>query len=113
MTPDQNSIIALVAIVGGLGVTTFIFYGIFSLIRYAIDSRRRNTLLDNANIVTKKEFAEFKVRVEKRLQNIEAITTEIDLDENDKNLQRLKSQPDEEDTSFDNSATLPNRLRTK
>lgn len=110
MTPDQNSIIALVAILGGLGVTTFIFYGIFSLIRYAIDSRRRNTLFDATDVITKREFAEFKARVEKRLQNIEAITTEIDMDEN---LSQFKSHAEEEDTSRENSRTLRNQLRSK
>jgi len=70
-------IIALVSVVGGLAFAGFLFHGVFSLIRYWIDTRSRNKLSENG-VVSRDEFTQYKVRVEKRLQTLEALVTDED-----------------------------------
>lgn len=77
---DFELFIPIIAIVGGLSLSAFFLYGFFSLIRYWIDSRSRKNL-PLVDMVTKDEFLEYKTRVEKRLQALEAVVSDEDLKE--------------------------------
>lgn len=70
-------LIAAIAIVGGIWLTAYIFGNIFKLIRTGIESRSKSGL--PSDVVSMKEFIEYKLKVEKRIQTLEAIVVDQDL----------------------------------
>jgi hypothetical protein len=75
---ETEFIVAVVAVGGGIALTGFIFHGIFSLIRMAIESRSRNKASVSGEMIQAKEFHEFKNRMEKRVQALEAVVASVD-----------------------------------
>lgn len=73
----EEFIIAVVAIVGGVGLAGFIFYNIFTLIRTWIGGG--NSSYDDETFERlARAFMQHKKETEKRLQNLEAIVTDDD-----------------------------------
>lgn len=110
MSNELEIILPLVAVVLGVGLTAFIFGGIFKLIRTAIESRSKSNLPDN--VVSMKDFIEYKLKVEKRIQTLEALLVDQDLIDKKK----LEARKDRLDigTEFEadaEGANLRNRLK--
>lgn len=102
-------ILAALAIVGGIGLTGYIFGSIFKLIRTGIESRH-NKGQTPANAVSMKDFIEYKLKVEKRIQTLEAIVVDQDLIDQrklDAHNKTIVVEPIEEE----NDKVLRNRLR--
>jgi hypothetical protein len=109
-------IIAIVAVGGGIALTGFIFHGIFSLIRMGIESRSRNKAEASGEVVSVKEFREFKNRMEKRVQTLEAVIASEDFiaggaDEN--LLNGLDLDEDFIDQELSQKGALRNQLRSR
>jgi hypothetical protein len=103
-------IIAALAIVGGLSLTAFIFGSIFKLIRTSIEAKHRGKE-GVGDLVSKKEFIDYKLKVEKRIQTLEAIVVDQDLVDQIKlqsNQHIVHVDPPEEESE----KRLPNRLRS-
>ena len=71
----EEFIVAIVAIIGGLGFAGFLFWNIFSLIRQWIDRKSGNADLNPQFF---RALGEFKKKTEKRLSNLEAIVSDIE-----------------------------------
>jgi hypothetical protein len=71
-------LIAVIAVAGGLSFAAFLAYSFFGIIRYWIDSRSRKKM-PFGDVVSKDEFLEYKTRVEKRLQALEAVASDEEL----------------------------------
>ncbi|MCC5926410.1 MAG: hypothetical protein JJU41_07595 [Bacteroidetes bacterium] len=109
-------LLGFVAIAGGLAFSAFLFYSFFGLIRYWIDSRSRNKL-PMMDVVSKEEFLQYKTRVEKRLQALEAVVSEEDLAKAKKSLSSnvddvYLPQSDKPATEPSQSSGLRNHLRS-
>jgi len=76
---EEELVISLVAIVFGVGFAGFVMYNIFSLIRSAIDRKNRSGSGD-INPQFFRALADFKKNTERRLNNMEAIVTELEED---------------------------------
>lgn len=76
---EEEFVISLVAIVSGIGFAGFIMYNIFSLIRAKIDSGNKASSGD-INPQFFRALADFKKTTERRLNNVEAIITDIEED---------------------------------
>ncbi|MGK7369889.1 MAG: hypothetical protein ACNS64_06710 [Candidatus Halalkalibacterium sp. M3_1C_030] len=74
--PFEEFAIAIVAIVGGVGLAGFIFYNIFKLIRTWMSGS--SSYDDETFERLARAFMQHKKDTEKRLQNLEAIVTEDD-----------------------------------
>lgn len=72
----EEFIIAVVAIVGGVGLAGFIFYNIFKLIRTWMG--RGEGYDDETFERLARAFMQHKKETERRLQNLEAIVTDDD-----------------------------------
>jgi len=70
----EEFIIAVVAIVGGVGLAGFIFYNIFKLIRTWMSGS--SSYDDETFERLARAFMQHKKETERRLQNLEAIVTE-------------------------------------
>ena len=70
----EEFIIAVVAIVGGVGLAGFIFYNIFKLIRTWMSGS--NSYDDETFERLARAFMQHKKETERRLQNLEAIVTD-------------------------------------
>jgi len=104
MGPNEV-MVAVVAIVGGLLFSFFFFAGIFKIVRTWIESRGKANLPVDA--VSMKEFIEYKLRTEKRIQTLEAIVVDQDLIDQKK----LETGNRENDFSDEQEKVLKNRLR--
>lgn len=102
-------ILAIIAIVGGLWLTGYIFGNIFKLIRTSIESRNSKNLSGEA--VSMKEFIEYKLKVEKRIQVLEAIA--VDQDMIDQKKLRDSGEMIEVDPSEEEEKGLRNSLRQR
>lgn len=101
----EEMLVATVAIIGGLAFSFFFFAGIFKIIRTWIESRGKSNLPVDA--VSMKEFIEYKLKIEKRIQTLEAIVVDQDLID-----QKKLDAGNREDTySADEEKVLKNRLR--
>lgn len=102
----EEMVVGVVALVGGIAFSFFFMAGIFRLVRTWIESRSKNNLPVDA--VNMKEFIDYKLKVEKRIQTLEAIVVDQDLIDQ-KKLEAGKS-PVEVDYKEDEKV-LRNRLR--
>ncbi len=73
---EEEFVIALVAIVAGIGFAGFIMYNIFSLIRSKIESSNKSS--GNIDPQFFRALSDFKKTTERRLNNVEAILTDIE-----------------------------------
>jgi hypothetical protein len=99
--------IALVAIVGGLAFSTFFVWVIYKLIRTSIESRRDKSL--GTDVVSMKDFIEYKLKTERRIQTLEAIVVDQDLIDM-KKLESQREKSDEQAEEFSGKG-LQNRLK--
>ncbi|MGB0345948.1 MAG: hypothetical protein ACPGGA_00610 [Balneolaceae bacterium] len=76
---EEEFVIALVAILSGIGFAGFIMYNIFSLIRSKIESGNKSSA-GNIDPQFFRALAEFKKTTERRLNNVEAIITDLEED---------------------------------
>ncbi len=76
---EEEFIISVVAIVFGTGFAAFIMYNIFSLIRAAIE--RKNPPSSDLNPQFFRALSDFKKTTERRLNNVEAILTDLEEDQ--------------------------------
>jgi hypothetical protein len=76
---EEELLISLVAIVFGVGFAGFVMYNIFSLIRAAIE-RKNPTESGNLDPQFFRALADFKKTTERRLNNVEAIITDLEED---------------------------------
>lgn len=74
---DQEFILGFLAIVLGIGLTGFIFYNIFSLIKTWIN-RKSGSSSGDINPQFFKALGEFKKTTERRISNLEAIVSDIE-----------------------------------
>ncbi len=76
---EEEFVLSLVAIVFGVGFAGFIMYNIFSLIKTAIEKKNQSS---SGNIDPQffRALADFKKTTERRLNNVEAIITDIEED---------------------------------
>ncbi len=113
MSPEEF-IIAVVAIVGGVGLAGFIFYNIFKLIRTWIGGSEGYDEETFERLA--RAFMQHKKETERRLQNLEAIVTDEDNQssttkqiEEPKNTIEIEDDESEEKKSSDGN--LRNMLR--
>ncbi|MFD2531088.1 hypothetical protein [Gracilimonas halophila] len=71
----EEFVIAMVAIVGGLGFAGFLFWNIFSLIRQWINKKSGNS---DINPQFFKALGEFKKNTERRIANLETIVSDLE-----------------------------------
>ena len=105
----KEFLLAVLAIGGGIGLTAFIFGSIFKLIRTSIEAKY-NRGKESGDVVSMKEFIEYKLKAEKRIQTLEAIVVDQDLIDQrklDTHNQTIDVDPSEEE----NDTYLKNRLR--
>jgi len=102
-------ILAALAIVGGVGLTAYIFGSIFKLIRTGIEMRHRGKDV-SGDAVSMKDFIEYKLKVEKRIQTLEAIVVDQDLIDQ-KKLQANQNLIDVDPEDEESDKRLRNRLR--
>lgn len=102
-------IIVALGIVGGVGLTAFIFGSIFKLIRTGMELRHRGKEVAGDS-VSMKEFIEYKLKVEKRIQTLEAIVVDQDLIDQ-KKLQANQNLIDVEPEEEESDKRLRNLLR--
>lgn len=102
-------ILAALAIVGGVGLTAYIFGSIFKLIRTGIELRHRGKDI-SGDAVNMKDFIEYKLKVEKRIQTLEAIVVDQDLIDQ-KKLQANHNLIDVDPEDEESDKRLRNRLR--
>lgn len=102
-------LIAALAIVGGLGLTAYIFGSIFKLIRTSIEAKHRGKEV-SGDVVSMKDFIEYKLKVEKRIQTLEAIVVDQDLMDQ-KKLQANQNLIDVDPIEEESDKRLRNRLR--
>jgi hypothetical protein len=113
---ELELLIPIFAIAGGIALTGFIFHGIFSLIRMAIESRSRNKITASGEVVTAREFQEFKNRMEKRVQTLEAVIANEDYIAGGADEARMTGLDlDEDFTNIEvqEKGTLRNQLRSR
>lgn len=74
---EEEFVLSILAIVAGVGFAGFIMYNIFSLIRAGIDKKNQSA---SGNIDPQffRALAEFKKTTERRLNNVEAIITDLE-----------------------------------
>lgn len=72
---EQEFILALVAVVGGIGFAGFIMYNVFSLIRTAIE-RKKSPASSGIDPQFFRALADFKKSTESRLNNLETIISQ-------------------------------------
>ncbi|HAC16597.1 MAG TPA: hypothetical protein DCE78_11745 [Bacteroidetes bacterium] len=102
-------VLAVLAIGGGIFLTAYIFGSIFKLIRMGIESKNSSGKV-SGDVVSMKEFIEYKLRAEKRIQTLEAIVVDQDLIDQrklDAHNKTIDVEPQEEE----NDKFLRNRLR--
>lgn len=102
-------LIAALGIVGGVGLTAFIFGSIFKLIRTGMELRHRGKDV-SGDAVSMKDFIEYKLKVEKRIQTLEAIVVDQDLIDQ-KKLQSSQNLIDVDPEDEETDKRLRNRLR--
>ena len=102
-------LIAALGIVGGVGLTAFIFGSIFKLIRTGMELRHRGKDV-SGDAVSMKDFIEYKLKVEKRIQTLEAIVVDQDLMDQ-KKLQSTQNLIDVDPEDEESDKRLRNRLR--
>lgn len=112
----EEFIIAIVAIIGGLGFAGFLFWNIFSLIRQWINRKSGNTDLDPQFF---RALGEFKKNTDRRLANLEAIVSDLEeeqyrLDETHETMGDIEVEEQEVRSSSekekDNDGNLRNML---
>ncbi len=74
---EEEFILALFAIITGVGLTGFFLYNVFSLIKTWINGKN-NTGSGDINPQFFKALGEFKKTTERRIANLEAIVSEIE-----------------------------------
>ena len=104
-------VIAAIAILGGIGLTAYIFGSIFKLIRTAIESRGKKEL--PSDVVSMKEFIEYKLKVAKRIQTLEAIVVDQDLIDQRKLRESGNMIDIDKDDTIDDVKGLKNSLRDR
>ena len=102
-------VLAVLAIGGGIFLTAYIFGNIFKLIRTGIESKGNKGQV-SGDAVNMKEFIEYKLKVEKRIQTLEAIVVDQDLIDQRK-LDAHNKTIDVEPLEEENDKFLRNRLR--
>jgi hypothetical protein len=71
----EEFVIAMVAIIGGIGFAGFLFWNVFSLIRQWINSKSGKS---DINPQFFKALGEFKKNTERRITNLEAIVSDLE-----------------------------------
>lgn len=71
----EEFVLSILAIIGGVGLTGFIFYNIFKIIRTWLGG---NSYDDETFERLARAFMQHKKETERRLQNLEAIVTDED-----------------------------------
>lgn len=112
----EEFVIAIVAIIGGLGFAGFLFWNVFSLIRQWINRKSGNS---DINPQFFKALGEFKKNTERRITNLEAIVSDLEeeryrLDENQETMGDIEIEEEEVRSSSkkgkDNDGNLRNML---
>ena len=93
----EEMVVAVIAIIGGLGFTSFIFWNVFSLIKSWINRKSGNTEINPQFF---KALGEFKKNTERRLANLEAITSDLEeekylLKENENDASNIEIEEEE------------------
>lgn len=70
----EEMVVAVIAIVGGLGFAAFLFWGVYSLIKQWIN-RKSGSNLDPQFF---RALGEFKKNTERRISNLEAIISDME-----------------------------------
>ncbi|MFA5670294.1 MAG: hypothetical protein WC967_13715 [Balneolaceae bacterium] len=70
--------IAIVAIVGGLGFATFLFWNFFNLIKMWINRKSGNSIPDNIDPKFLAALSKFKKDTERRITNLETIISDLE-----------------------------------
>ncbi|SMO59238.1 hypothetical protein [Gracilimonas mengyeensis] len=83
----EEMVVAIIAIIGGLGFTGFLFWNVFSLIKQWINRKSGNQQLDPQFF---KALGEFKRSTDRRLANLEAIVS--DMEEGEQQSAELKQR---------------------
>lgn len=71
----EEMVVAVIAIIGGIGFAGFLFWGFYSLIKQWINRKSGNTDLDPQFF---KALGEFKKNTERRISNLEAIISDME-----------------------------------
>lgn len=93
----EEFIIAIVAIIGGLGFAGFLFWNIFSLIRQWINRKSGNADLNPQFF---KALGEFKKNTERRLASLESSVSDLEeeryrIDEGEKTMGEIEIEEEE------------------
>ncbi len=76
--PEEVFIVSIVAIVFGTGLVGAVMYGIYSLIKTKIESGNKSSGEINPQFF--RALSEFKKNTERRLNNLEAIVSDLEED---------------------------------
>lgn len=99
--------IAFTAIISGLAFSAFFVWVIYKLIRTSIESRRDKSI--DSDVVNMKEFIEYKLKTERRIQTLEAIVVDQDLIDM-KKLENQREKSGQQAEEF-TGKVLQNRLK--
>lgn len=98
--PEEVMIIAVFAIIFGTALTGLIFWGIYSLIKTKLDQKKTST---DINPQFFKALSEFKKNTERRINQLEAIVSDLEEDRYRVNEDEIKSQIEIEDEEIRSS----------
>lgn len=109
----EEFVIAMVAIIGGLGFAGFLFWNVFSLIRQWINRKSGNS---DINPQFFKALGEFKKNTERRLTNLETIVSDLEeeryrLDENHETMGDIEIEEEEVRSSSNKGKDEDGNLR--
>lgn len=76
----QEFVLAIVGIVGGTGVVGYTVAKITGLIKMGMQNRHERKMGNTQNARLQQEFQEFKKRTNRRLENLEAVIVDEDVD---------------------------------
>lgn len=114
--PFEEFAIAIVAIVGGVGLAGFIFYNIFKLIRTWMSGS--NSYDDETFERLARAFMQHKKETERRLQNLETIVTDEDSSSSTNSTKQIKEsnkkieiEDEDEEEIKSSDGNLRNMLR--
>lgn len=110
----EEMVVALVALIGGITLTGFIFIQIFGLVKSWINRKNTGYSEEDFNRLAR-AFTQHKKEMERRIQNLEAIvadTEDLEKAEPTKQIELQKDEGEQSSSSESGQRNLKNMLRS-